>query len=76
MLRPLTDLGHLGYVLLVASGAVVAVRRRWPVAVFATTALASLVYYALDFPDGPGMARTVRGHLHVHRPTATDAVRW
>jgi signal transduction histidine kinase len=54
VLRPLADLGHLGYVLLIAGGAVVAVRRRWPVTVFATTALASLVYYALDFPDGPG----------------------
>ena len=52
--RPLADLGHLGYILLIAGGAVVAVRRRWPVPVFATTALASLAYYALDFPDGPG----------------------
>jgi signal transduction histidine kinase len=54
VLRHLSDLGHLGYVLLVASGAVVAVRRRWPLAVFAATALASAVYYVLDFPDGPG----------------------
>src|SRR5919107_1375213 len=54
VLRPLADLGHLGYLLLIAGGAVVAVRRRWPVTVFATTALASLAYYALDFPDGPG----------------------
>ncbi|TMR10475.1 sensor histidine kinase [Nonomuraea turkmeniaca] len=52
--RPLTDLGNLGYVLLIVSGVVVAVRRRWPVPVFVTTALASLVYYTLDFPDGPG----------------------
>jgi signal transduction histidine kinase len=52
--RPLTDLGNLGYALLIASGAVVAVRRRWPVAVFVTTALTSLTYYTLDFPDGPG----------------------
>jgi signal transduction histidine kinase len=54
VVRPLSDLGHLGYQLLIAGGAVVAVRRLWPVAVFATTALASLAYYALDFPDGPG----------------------
>ncbi|PXY31130.1 sensor histidine kinase [Prauserella muralis] len=54
VLRPLADLGYLGYVLLVVSGAVVAVRRRWPVAVFGVTALASVVYYVLDFPDGPG----------------------
>ncbi|GAA3262844.1 sensor histidine kinase [Nonomuraea helvata] len=52
--RPLTDLGNLGYVLLILSGVVVAVRRRWPLPVFVTAALASLVYYGLDFPDGPG----------------------
>lgn len=54
VLRPLDDLGNLGYVLLAASGAVLALRRRWPVAVFATTALISVVYYALDYPDAPG----------------------
>jgi signal transduction histidine kinase len=54
VLRPLADLGHLGYVLLIASGAVLALRRRLPVAVFAVTALVSATYYALDFPDGPG----------------------
>ncbi|MEU7804093.1 sensor histidine kinase [Micromonospora arborensis] len=52
--RPLADLGNLGYTLLAVSGLVVAVRRRWPVAAFVTAALASLVYYGLDFPDGPG----------------------
>ncbi|MEU2610278.1 sensor histidine kinase [Micromonospora sp. NPDC007271] len=52
--RPLADLGNLGYALLAVSGLVVAVRRRWPVPVFVTTALASLVYFSLDFPDGPG----------------------
>jgi len=52
-LRPLTDFGNLGYALLVVSGLVVAVRRRWPVPVFVIAALASLVYYGLDFPDGP-----------------------
>jgi signal transduction histidine kinase len=52
--RPLTDFGNLGYVLLIVSGVVVAGRRRWPVAVFLTTALASLVYYSFDFRDGPG----------------------
>ncbi len=54
VLRPLADLGHLGYILLVVSGVVVCVRRRFPLAVFAITALASLTYYTLDFPDGPG----------------------
>lgn len=52
--RPLTDHGYLGYVLLIVSGVVVAVRRRWPVPAFVTTALASLVYYSVGFPDGPG----------------------
>ena len=52
--RPLTDFGYLGYALLIVSGLVLAVRRRWPVPVFVLTALASLVYYAVGFPDGPG----------------------
>ncbi|MER5206595.1 sensor histidine kinase [Streptomyces sp. NPDC002825] len=52
--RPLTDLGCLGFTLLVVGGLVVGVRRVWPVAVFVTAALASLVYYALEFPDGYG----------------------
>src|SRR5215212_6905934 len=52
--RPLTDLGYLGYALLVVSGLVVTVRRRWPIPVFVAAALASLVYFGLDFPDGPG----------------------
>ncbi|WP_141578914.1 sensor histidine kinase [Actinomadura sp. WMMA1423] len=52
--RPPADLEGLGYALLAVSGLVLAVRRRWPVPVFAATALASLVYYGLDFPDGPG----------------------
>jgi signal transduction histidine kinase len=52
--RPLADLGHLGTFLLVASGLVLVVRRRWPVAVFAFTAAASVLYFALEFPDGPG----------------------
>ena len=52
--RPLTDLGHLGYVLLIVSGLVLVVRRRWPAPVFITAALASLVYYTVGFSDGPG----------------------
>ena len=51
--RPLNDLGILGIGLVVVSGLALVVRRRWPVAVFAVTAGASLVYYALDFQDGP-----------------------
>jgi signal transduction histidine kinase len=53
VLRPLSDLGYLGYALLIASGAAVAVRRWFPTTVFAVTALASATYYTLDFPDGP-----------------------
>ncbi|MEV4489607.1 sensor histidine kinase [Micromonospora coxensis] len=52
--RPLSDLGNLGFALLVLSGLVVAVRRRWPVPAFVTVALASLLYFSLDYPDGPG----------------------
>ncbi|GIJ68501.1 two-component sensor histidine kinase [Virgisporangium ochraceum] len=52
--RPLTDLGHLGYVLLVVSGLALVARRRWPVAVFVTTAACSLAYYVVGFSDGPG----------------------
>jgi len=52
--RPLTDFANLGFALLVASGLVLVVRRRLPVAVFVATALASLVYFGLNFPDGPG----------------------
>jgi signal transduction histidine kinase len=52
--RPLTDLGYLGYALLIGSGLVLVVRRRWPVPVFLATAAASLLYYAVDFSDGPG----------------------
>jgi signal transduction histidine kinase len=51
--RPLTDLGHLAYVLLIVSGLALIARRRWPVSVFVITALVSLVYYGLDFHDGP-----------------------
>lgn len=53
VLRPLADLGYLGYALLIASGVVVAVRRLFPTTVFAVTALASATYYTLDYPDGP-----------------------
>jgi signal transduction histidine kinase len=52
--RPLTDFGNLGFILLIVSGLVLAVRRRWPAPVFITAALASLVYFALGFSDGPG----------------------
>ncbi|MEN3310010.1 MAG: hypothetical protein V7603_6212 [Micromonosporaceae bacterium] len=52
--RPFTDFGYLGYALLIASGLALAGRRRWPEPVFLVTALASLVYYAVGFSDGPG----------------------
>jgi signal transduction histidine kinase len=52
--HPPTAFGNLGYVLLTVSGLVLALRRRWPVPVFITTALASLAYYAAGFTDGPG----------------------
>jgi signal transduction histidine kinase len=52
--RPLADFGYLAWVLLTVSGLALAVRRRWPALVFITAALASLVYYAVGFTDGPG----------------------
>jgi signal transduction histidine kinase len=52
--RPLDDVGLLGYGLLVVSGLVLALRRRWPAPVFVASVLLSLVYFGLDFPDGPG----------------------
>ncbi len=54
VLRPLSDPAQLGYVLLVASGLVLVLRRRFPAVVFTVTALVGLTYYLLDFPDGPG----------------------
>jgi signal transduction histidine kinase len=52
--RPFADFGYLGYALLIVSGLALAGRRRWPEPVFLVTALASLVYYAVGFSDGPG----------------------
>ncbi len=52
--RPLSDFGHLGYLLLILAGLALVVRRRWPVPVFATAAVASVLYYAVGFSDGPG----------------------
>jgi signal transduction histidine kinase len=52
--RPLADLDYLGYVLLTVAGLALLIRRRWPVAVFATTVAVSLVYYTAGYPDGPG----------------------
>ena len=52
--RPAAAIGGLGLSLLVVSGLVLVVRRRWPVPVFLVTAVASLVYYGRDLPDGPG----------------------
>lgn len=46
-----TPVSGFGYVLLIASGLAVAARRRQPVAVFAVTAAASLIYFGLGFPD-------------------------
>jgi hypothetical protein len=42
------------YALLAVAGLALVVRRRWPLAMFATTVAVSLVYYAAGYPDGPG----------------------
>jgi signal transduction histidine kinase len=52
--RPLADPDYLGYALLTVAGLALLIRRRWPVAVFATTVTVSLGYYADGYPDGPG----------------------
>ena len=67
VIRPLSDLGGLGIALLAVSGLVLVVRRRWPVAVFLTTAAASVAYYSLDFPDGPGWIALFVATLHADR---------
>ncbi|WP_280418983.1 sensor histidine kinase [Nocardia carnea] len=46
-----TPVSGIGYVLLVVSGVAVVARRQRPVAVFAITGVASLIYFAFDFPD-------------------------
>lgn len=73
--RPLTGLGHLGYALLIVAGLVLAVRRRWPAAVFVVAALASLVYYAAGFEDGPGWIGLFTA-LYTLTATAKGAGRW
>jgi hypothetical protein len=52
--RPLSDFGQLGYVLLIVSGLVLVLRRRYPVLVFVAATVTSLAYFGFDFPDGPG----------------------
>ncbi|GAB3838810.1 sensor histidine kinase [Micromonospora andamanensis] len=49
--RPTSDFGYAGYLLVLLSGLVIVFRRRWPVAVFVVTGVASLVYFGLGFPD-------------------------
>ena len=51
--RPLSGPDGLGYLLLTAGGLIQLLRRRWPVAVFLTTTVIGLVYYAAGYPDGP-----------------------
>jgi signal transduction histidine kinase len=50
--HPLRQLDLPGYVLLAATAAPLAVRRRWPIAVFATTLALALVYFGLGYPNG------------------------
>ncbi|HEX8858933.1 MAG TPA: sensor histidine kinase [Actinomycetes bacterium] len=53
-LARLSHPAELGYLLLAAAGLALLARRRWPMPVFAITALISVVYYAAGYPDGPG----------------------
>lgn len=50
---PVPDL--TGYLLLLVSAAVVAVRRLAPVTTFAVTVVAATVYFAVGYPVGPGV---------------------
>jgi signal transduction histidine kinase len=50
----LAEPAYLGYALLAAAGLALLFRRRRPLAVFAATAVISLVYYTAGYPDGPG----------------------
>lgn len=52
--RSLGAFGDLGYVLLALSGLVLVARRLYPTTVFVVTALISMLYFSLNFPDGPG----------------------
>ncbi len=51
---PFDALGILGNGLLMLSGMILVVRRRWPVPVFFATGLVSVAYFAAGYPDGPG----------------------
>lgn len=44
---------YAGYGLLVITGLLLLVRRRWPVSVFVLTGVGSLLYYGGGYPDGP-----------------------
>jgi signal transduction histidine kinase len=53
-LAEIGDVGlYLHAVLLVLTGLVLAVRRRWPIPVFLIVATANLFYYLAGYPDGP-----------------------
>ncbi|MFE3446109.1 sensor histidine kinase [Nocardia sp. NPDC059180] len=51
-LAPVSEpVSAFGYALLIVSGVAVVARRKRPVLVFMITAVASLIYFGLDFPD-------------------------
>ncbi|SDU77360.1 Signal transduction histidine kinase [Jiangella alkaliphila] len=51
---PVDVLGWAGHGLLILSGLILLVRRRWPIPVFMANAAISVVYFAGGYPDGPG----------------------
>lgn len=55
------DLDWLGYLLLAGVAAVLVVRRRWPVSVFAATFAATFAYVLLNYPGGPIWAGLIVG---------------
>lgn len=78
--RPLSEFGNLGFVLLFVAGAVLVVRRRWPIAVFVINAGISVVFFSVGFGDGPGWLSlfvaiyTVTAHGDGHRSLRIVAV--
>lgn len=78
--QSLTEPGHLGFLLLAASGLLLLGRRRWPMGVFSALAVVDVVYYLIGYPDGPGWVAlfvalyTLTGHGDGRRSIRVAAI--